>query len=237
MGGRRLAFLAGLVLAVSWEAHALFSTAAPIRAVGKKPFVVSDFGRGVPIGQTFRMLSDGLDAADVRFISDEVTLLAVKCRLLEAGGRVPGHWSAVRDWTATIRLPRGSSWHRFTFDPVVPSFNRIYQFQVQQIDARAAPPNNAGERPAVGVVGSIDDSLRDGNIVVGETQMVDRDLFFEARAADSTFAEFRRHAQTQLPKPLRSAAAQLTLLAIYNGCLAVFAFHMLVQEPANNGAS
>lgn len=230
LGGRRIAFLVGLVLAVSWEAHALFSPVARIRAAGQKPFVVTDFGGGVPVGQTFRMPSDGLDAVGVRFFSDQDTLLSLRCRLLAFDASFPGHWFPVYDWTAMIRLPHGSSRHRFSFGPVVPSINQIYQFQVEEIDARMAKPRHPGKRPSVGVMGSIDDSLPDGNIVVGRAQVPDRDLFFEAHAADSVFAEFRRHALTQLPKPLRTRTAQLILLAIYNCVLAAFAFHMLIRE-------
>jgi hypothetical protein len=227
----RVAFFVGLVVAVSWEAHTLFSPAIRIRAAGQKPFVVTDFGRGVPVGQTFRMLSDGLDAVDVRFFSDEETLLSVRCRLLGWTDDLPEHWSPLSDRTAMVRLPRGSSWQRFAFSPVVPSINRVYQFQVEQIDARVARPRNPGERPSVGVMGSIDDSLESGNLVVGRTQVTDRDLFFEAHAADSVFAEFRRQANPPLPKLLRSAVLQLTVLAVYNGALAVFVFHMLIPPP------
>jgi hypothetical protein len=233
----RVAFLVGLVLAVSWEAHVLFSPAASIRAAGRKPFVVTDFGRGVPVGQTFVMLSDGLDAVDVQFFSDEETLLSLRCRLLGWVGDSPNHWFPLYDWTAMVRLPRGPSWHRFTFKPVVPSINQSYQFQVEQVDARVASPRDSSRRPSVGVMGSIDDSLKEGNIVLGGAQVIDRDLFFEAHAADSVFAEFRRHARTQLPRPLRSRTAQLTLLGIYNCALAVFAFHLLIGEPKKDEES
>lgn len=229
LGGGRVALSVVLGLALSWEAHALFSPAAHVRAAGRRPYVVADFGAGVPVGQTFRMPSDGLDAIDVRFFSDQETLLSLRCRLLGPGDSLPGHWSLVQDWTAMIRLPRGSSWHRFAFAPVVPSSNQVYQFQLERVDARGVIPSGQRERPSVAVMGSIDDSLPDGNLVVGPTQVTNRDLFFEANAADSVFEDFRRHAQTQLPTPLRSVMAQLTLLAAYNGAVAVFAFHMLFR--------
>jgi hypothetical protein len=235
LGGRRIAFFVGLALVAYWEARALFVPSPPLRAAGRKPFVITEFGRGVPTGQSFRMKSDGLDAVDLRFFSDKEVFLRLRCRVL--GNRPSEPWFPVRDWTAAIHLPRGSSWHRFRFAPVVPSFNLIYQFQVEQLEVRAADPRDPGERPSVGLMGSLDDSLpRDGNIILGSTQVTDRDLFFEARAADSTFVDFRRRvdSQTPLPKPLRSMVAQLTLLAIYNGCLTVFAFHMLIREPKND---
>ena len=238
-GGVPIIFFVCLVLAVSWEAHALFSPVVRIRAIGQKPFVVTDFGRGVPVAQTFRMLSDGLDAVDVRLFSDEETLLVLRCQLLGWNEHSLDHWFPLYDWRASVRLPRGASWHRFSFTPVVPSFNRIYQFQVEQLDARPARLNGAGEslRPSVGIMGSIDDSLKEGNIILGRTQVTERDLFFEAHAADSAFDEFGRHARTQLPKPLRSAAVQLTLLAIYNSFLAVFAFHMLIPSSRDADGS
>lgn len=232
----RVAFLVGLVLAVSWEAHALFSPVARIRAAVRRPFVVTDFGRGVPVGQTFSMSSDGLEAVDVRFFSDVETLLAVRCRLLGVGDS-SNHWVPLYDWTEQVRLPRGPSWRRFTFKPVVPSINQIYLFQMEQIDARVATPREPGRRPSVGVMGSIDDSRKDGNLILGDAQVVDRDLFFEAYADDSVFAEFRRHANPPLPKPLRSAVLQLTLLAGYNCVLAVFAFHMLIGERTKDEES
>ncbi len=67
----------------------------------------------------------------------------------------------------------------------------IYQFQVQQIEARAPGRNERGPRPSVGVLASLDDSLKDGSLIVGRLQATDRDLFFEAHSDDSAFADLR----------------------------------------------
>lgn len=106
---------------------------------------------------------------------------------------------------------------------MIPSDRRVYQFRVQRIEARAERP---GDRPTMGLVGSADDSLKDGNIVDGPTQVVDQDLYFEARADDSAWSTFRRDVSPRLPERLRSMPVQLTILGIYNLALAVVLYAM-----------
>jgi hypothetical protein len=223
----RIAFFLLLVLAVVWEVLHLFGPETRIRVSGEKPFVVTEFASGVPVGQTFRAMSNGLDGVDLQFSADRPTSLRLTCRLLTWGDYTPGNWAPLYEWTETRRLPRGNSRQHFVFRPVVPSVRQIYQFQVQQIEAQPldAP---AGERATAGPMASLHESPKDGNVILGTVQMIDRHLWYEVHAADSVFDHFRRYINPQLPKWLRRPAVQVTLLAFYNVVLAVFAFHMLV---------
>ena len=44
-------------------------------AVGRDPFIAQELGATTPIGQTFRMPSDGLYAVDLQFSTDRPTSL------------------------------------------------------------------------------------------------------------------------------------------------------------------
>ena len=227
----RVAYGLLLLVGVAWEVNLLFVPATRVRAAGRMPFDITNLADGAPVGQTFRMLSDGLQSVDLQFSVDRPTSLLLRCRLLVGRDYSQDGWAVVYQWTQTVELAAGRQWRRFSFAPVSESRTQVYQFQVQQIEARAVQANAGGARPRVSVIGSVDDALKDGNIVVGRFQWVDRDLLFQAYGADSAIDVFRLRNNLALPKPLRNRRVQITLLATYTLALAVFAFYMLVQLP------
>ncbi|MBI3493580.1 MAG: O-antigen ligase family protein [Acidobacteria bacterium] len=115
----RIAFYAMLAFGLACEAQALFVATPPIRAAGTKPYIVDDFGAGAPIGQTFRMMSDGLASVRLQFFASRPETLLVKCRLLAWADYVK--WVPLYEWSATVDLPSGPRWHEFQFPPVIPS--------------------------------------------------------------------------------------------------------------------
>ena len=221
----RAVFGAALVFALVWAARGLFVPSVRVRAEGGRPYLLDSFGAGATIGQTFRILNDGLSSAQVRFSSERAGSIAVRCRLL-TWSEPTGGWTTLYEWTDAVDLPAGAVWRTFRFPPVVPSDRKVYQFQIQ----RVATPDRA-DMP-VALVASIDDVLGDGNIVADREQIVDKDLYFRADAtADVVFDEFRRRIDPQLPRPLRRLSLQLALLALYACAMSVLAFHLIVRDP------
>jgi hypothetical protein len=228
----RLAFWLVVLIGVAWEAQALFMVSDPVRAAGARPFIVDDFGAGAAVGQTFRMPQDGLESIRLRFFADRPTRLDVRCKLLTwggGGGRDP--WAGFYEWTATVDLPRGNSWQRFRFTPVAASQAVVFQFRVQKLKAQALESDASGSIPRLGLVGSLDDSLKDGNVIDGSTQITDQDLFFEAQADDSAFSTFRRNANARLPAPLRSKGLQFAILTAFNLAFAGYLYELFVAGP------
>ena len=216
-----------------WEVRVLFWPVVTVRAAGAERYDIMEFSAGAPVGQTFRALTDGLDTAIVEFSADRPAALVVQYRLMGwAPAKMDDHWAAVIEGTETVSLSAGRNRHAFRFKGIADSNRQVYQFQVQQVEARAA--DGSGAPVTIAVVGSTDGTLDDGNLIVARDQIVDRDLVFQARGADSRFDDFRMRVTPQLPRALRPAAVQWTaallLLALYNWAVAVFAYHLLRDD-------
>ncbi len=227
----RLTFVLVVGAVLAYEAQTMFSPSSGIRAAGQRPYVIRDFASGEPVGQTFQILDEALESVDVQLLTERPASIDIACRLLVFAPYVPndgsGQWAAIYEWRTTFQLPRGRSWHHFTFKPILPSLQQVYQFQVEQLDVRSLDPKQPG-RPAVGVVASEEDSLKEGNIIIGKQQVIDRDLFFGAHTA-SVFTQFRLRANPSLPRPLRSRGVQVGIVVVYNWARAVLVFHSIIR--------
>lgn len=232
-----LLFLFVLALLLFVETMILFGPTSSTRGAGRSPYVIELVAGGERIGQSFRILDDGLQSADVIFVSSTPASLVLTCRLLVADSHAlnngTGAWRVVNTWTTTVRLPRGKSRHGFSFRPIFPSEKQIYQFQVEELDLRPLDPLDPVP-PLVGLLATKDNSLEEGNVVIGQHQLADRDLFFQAQTA-SVFTTFRLRANPLLPRALRSVGVQLVALALYNAVLAVFGFQMILGSSAQDG--
>ncbi|MBI3491985.1 MAG: hypothetical protein HY047_09420 [Acidobacteria bacterium] len=231
-----LAFVATITAAVGVEAFVLFTPTSEVRADGQRLYV-APLASGEPVGQTFRLPMDGLESVDLQFSSSAPAAIGLVCRLLGwADLRLSdgsGRWAVIYEWKTTLKLSRGRSGHRFTFKPIDPSSNLVYQFQVQQLNVRSLD-SGAGV-PAVGLMASEDDAWKGGNLIFGREQIVDRDLFFQARTA-SEFAMAHLRAGPNLPLKLRPVGLQLALLALLNVALAAFAYELIISGPERSQA-
>jgi hypothetical protein len=155
------------VAALYLEASAIFRPTSAVLATGPA-YVIEDFARGEPVGQTFRIPDDGLVSVGVQLWADRPASIDIAWRLVGTaqGASNDGSraWAPAYEMTAPLRLPRGRSAHYFTFNPIIPSARRVYQFQIQQLAVRSLDPTQPG-RPTVGVVASRDDALPEGNVV------------------------------------------------------------------------
>lgn len=229
MARRALAAAIVIVTAVV-EAWALFIPSSPIEAHGVRSWTVDQFGSGAPVGETFRALATDLSEVRLQFASNVPARVALQCRLMTFTGIQPDPWGSLYAWKTTMDLPQGASWQRFRFEPVPRSDNVIYLFRVQLLDYQAARPGDP--KPSVRLLGSLDNALREGNVIAGPEQILDRDLMFEAHYDNSAFARFHRDAQRSLPRSLRPLAVQLALLALYNAVFGVYIVTMVAGSRA-----
>jgi hypothetical protein len=226
-------FALAVAAALAWQIYALFFPLVTVRAEGKQTYEIKEFAAGADVGQTFRAPTDGLNAATVEFSTDRAASLVVRYRLMGwAPAKLDDHWATIMEATETLSLSPGSNRHRFRFKTIADSYHQVYQFQVRQIEARAA--DGSPSAPTIGVMASTDDALEDGNLILDKAQLIDRDLLFEAKGADSRFEDFQLHANPQLPRTLRQPVVQWTLclifLATYNWALAIYSYQLLVRQ-------
>ena len=224
-----------VVVAVAAQAYALFVPLMTVRAAGKQIYEIKEFANGAVVGQTLRAPTDGLHSATVEFSSDRPATLVVRWRLMGwASAKMDDPWAAIMESTETLPLKQGTNRQTFRFKPIADSYHQVYQFQVQQVEARPAE-GQASAAPGVSVMASTDDALEEGNLILDKAQIIDRDLLFEARGADSRFEDLQLHVNPLLPRGLRPPAVQwalcLLLLAGYNWALAVLAWHVLGPPP------
>jgi hypothetical protein len=224
------AFLLAAVVAVAFEGVLVFRQPPPVRAEGSRTYVLTDLQNGTALGETFRPQTNGLDSVSLVFTAGEPSSLRLDCRLLTWDVSVNGNWATVHAWTETFRVKAEPEWHRFDFPPVADSDRKVYQFQIRQL-AASAGETTPGHPAAVGVFGSLDDAMATGNLIVGQEQVTDRDLYFMATARDSAFDRFRRYTEPNMPRVLRPVFLQLSVLAVLNLGILMFAYQMIVSGP------
>src|SRR5882762_6894552 len=114
---RRVACVVGVVAVLTWQAVVLLTPTSSIRAVGKPAYAIDALSSGQRVGQTFRILEDGLDSVSVQLSSDRTAAIDVVWRLLTPARQATGDgaeaWAAMYQGTATRYLPRGRSRHDF----------------------------------------------------------------------------------------------------------------------------
>jgi hypothetical protein len=228
--------LFGVVVAAGlvYESTVLFWPSSTLRAAGVKPYVINDLAKGDRVGQTFRSPEDDVDAVDVELSTERAAEIDLTFRLLGWTPSKPDdQWLPIYESREIIRLPNGTSWHHFAFRPLLRSEKQIYQWQLQQNGVRSRDDNPAP--PTVGVVASDDGALTDGNVVISGLQLPDRDLMYAAYTANE-FDRFRIRANPNLPRPVRAASVQLSLLALYNVAVIVFAYELLHGRREKCGA-
>jgi hypothetical protein len=212
----------------------LFAPSPRIEAHGRKEILFDRFADGTPVGQTFRMLSDGLNDVDLQFATDRPASVAIRYQLM-TWNEFAGGWRILYQKLATHGLPAGRTWLRFEFPPVVPSDRKVFLFQVEQIDVHPLDEAAAAGPLQVRLVGFEDEALKEGNAIVGQRQVVDRDLAFSAGSSDSAFAHYARGINRYLPHRLQKPGVQLLILAGYSVLLAAFAYQMVFTASARRG--
>jgi hypothetical protein len=216
-----------LVAGVAVRAAVVLTTPTPaIESRGRKTILFGNFADGAPIGQTFRMLSDGLNAVEVQLASEIAAAVTIRYRLM-GWDAYAGGWTALYQHVAARDLPAGRSWQRFEFPPILASDRKVFFFQIQQMDAHAIDSAASAPPPKIAVVGFEDDAIEDGNLILGREQLPDRDLAFRAGSADSPFARYARGINRYLPDALQRPRIQWIVLAMYGLTLAVFAYLMV----------
>jgi O-antigen ligase len=215
---RNLAAIGAVCLLFACELYGLFgSDTAALRAAGRKPMEIREFGGGVPIDQTFAMTVDGLRSIRVQVSSDRRISVRVGGELFQRTGGPGGPFEWRSASTITVNQGAGRTWHTFNFPPVAGSANGAFKFRLQLLGPIPT------DHPEVGLMASFDDAVPAGTLAIGGREQWG-DLGFEASGDRKTvYDAFRRHTDASLPAPLRALPIQLGLLFAYNCALVMFA--------------
>lgn len=217
-----------IVTGFIWETLTLFVPSSPIRAAGRQLMVVDEFPSGISVGQTFRASADAIDWVRLQFSSDQPAEVQLRCWLSTASNNAVAPWAEIVNWTTSVRLPAGRSWHQFDFPPVLRSEKKIYEFRIRILAARS--DGTGAAQPLVALVGSRDSSLVEGNLVAGSDPRLSQDLLFQAGFSDDLFSDLRRDIITHLPRWLRNSIVQLVILGVYNLAFVIFVGALLLER-------
>jgi hypothetical protein len=224
---RKFALAAVFVVALGLEVYTLgFHKTSHVEAKGAHQTLVREFGMRVPIGQTFTMRSDGLQAVRVLFWS------AARCELTfdwmlseqQASGTllsIVGHRRQLGDLS-------GYRWDTLSFPAIPKSAGKTYKLDVRVSDVQAPIGQ---ELPATAIVASLDNSLRPGFLTVGSRERWG-DLEFDTRAAgDTLLGRFLLITRPTLPAALQSIPVLGAIFLMYHLCLAAFLIHFAPVGP------
>jgi len=189
-----------------------------VAALGPHRVVLSEFGAGTAISQTFTMPSDGFRALRLLLSAPDRTDVAFAWSISEE--RNPNAFDLVAHGRATPRVT-GNTWETIAFAPIVRSATKTYRLDVQRVDVPPGADGSGRSRAAVGLAAALDHVPHEW-LKVGDR---DRwgELVFETEAAgDTILGRFMLLTVPSLPAPLRHPVTLWGLFGLYNLTLAAF---------------
>jgi hypothetical protein len=154
-----------------------------IDAIGQRPTLVSEFGAGVPVAQSFLVPGDGLHSMTVSISSDQAAVIVFEFSLIRRG--VLSDWpdEPIIKRQIQMSVPAGITRETIDFPPVSRSKDRTFvaTFTLSDVMRRGSTASD----PHVALSAWSDDAFRGGSLKVGA---VDRwgDLAFSAQVDPPT---------------------------------------------------
>jgi hypothetical protein len=237
----RLAFGAVCVVLALYEAWTFFLREAPAVSIeGNHRRDVDEFGRGVPVSQTFVMIGNGLRGIDVRFDADTPATLLVRCELAQIA--TPGVTEPLvsREWFENVKRVSGTEWRRLSFPAIASSNGRSFVLRLQVIRAVVADGDPAArmrlpaDAPPVAIVASKENIVGGGMLSISERPQ-NGSLFLRAFTTTRTaYSRFRADVAPTLPGALKNPIVELAILIGYQWALLAVIFSVLTG--ADGGA-
>lgn len=198
-----------------------------INAVGQKPTLVSEFGAGVPVSQSFVPHRDGLHSMTVSISSDQAAVIGFEFALIRKGQ--PADWpdEPILKRLVQMSVPAGVTRQTIDFPPVSRSKDRTFvaTFTMSDVMRRGS---TAGD-PHVALAAWADDAVRGAALKVG-TEDRWGDLAFSAQVDPPT--RMQRLADSlnlALAPTLHLGRASLIGLAAVYGVLLAFVCYVGVS--------
>jgi hypothetical protein len=136
-----------------------------INAVGERSTLVTEFGAGVPVSQSFTVRRDGLHSISVSISSDQAAVIGFEFALIRKG--VVADWpdEPIMKRLVQMSVPAGITRQTIDFPPVSRSKDRTFvaTFTVSDVMRRGSTASD----PRVALTAWADDAFRGGALKVG----------------------------------------------------------------------
>lgn len=207
---------------------------------GHHPRFADEFGQGARVSQAFRMVGNGLTAFDVRFSTDRLLTLLIRCELAQIAipeSREEPREAVVHTWFVTIKRVSGVEWRRITFPPEEHSHARVYVVRLQLINAAPVEDGTAAQvrhepppdrRPRVALVVSKDNVLGGGTLWIADRRQVGSLSLRVLTHARTAYEQFRAVVTPALPSALRSMGLVVIVAIVYQGALLTVVYALLI---------
>jgi len=188
-----------------------------INALGEKPTLVTEFGAGGPVSQSFTVHRDGLHAMTISISSDQAAVIGFEFALIRKGQLADWPDEPILKRLVQMSVPAGVTRQTIDFPPVSRSKDRTFvaTFTMSDVMRRGSTADD----PHVALTAWADDAVRGGSLKVG-TEDRWGDLAFSAQVDPPT--HLRRLADSlnlALALPLHLGRTSLIGLAAAYGML------------------
>jgi len=154
-----------------------------INAVGEKTTLVTEFGAGVPISQSFTVRRDGLHSMTVSISSDRAAVIGFEFALIRKGQLADWPDEPIAKRLVQMSVPAGVTSQTIDFPPVSRSRDRSFVATFTMSDVMRRGSTAAD--PHVALAAWADDAVRGGALKVG-TEDRWGDLAFSAQVDPPT---------------------------------------------------
>src|SRR5262245_12497298 len=135
-----------------------------VDAIGKKPTLVSEFGAGMPISQSFTTQRDGLHSITVAISSDQAADLAFEMSLVRKGALADWPDEPITKQIVKVSVPKGVTRETIDFPTVTRSKDRTFVAIFTLSDVK--PHDGLPTPPHIALAGWPDDGARGASLQV-----------------------------------------------------------------------
>lgn len=194
------------------------------RIIGARAYRVAEFSQQQPISQAFLMLGNGLNAIDVRLVSDAAAVVTFRWTL-SRGSRDAPPVAAVAVGEQSVRLGIDSpQWVRLPVTRDGSSHNRWYTIELQLVDAQGG---SAAAPPHIAVMATSDNPDRGGVLWVGDKRQPGSMMMRANWESATVYRRFVTEGVPHLPRLLREPIAQALVVVVIHWAFAVYALSLL----------
>jgi hypothetical protein len=188
-----------------------------LNAVGEKPTLVTEFGAGVPVSQSFTPHRDGLHSMTVSISSDQAAVIGFEFALIRKGQLADWPDEPIVKRLVQMSVPSGVMRQTIDFPPVSRSKERTFVATFTMSDVMRRGSTAAD--PHVALAAWADDAVRGAGLKVG-TEDRWGDLVFSAQVDPPTrLQRLTDSLNLALPPAFHLGRASLIVLAAAYGML------------------
>jgi hypothetical protein len=200
-----------------------------VDAVGQKPTLVTEFGAGVPVSQSFTVLRDGLHAITIAISSDQPAVIGFQFALIRKGPIAGWPDEPIMKRLVQMSVPAGVTKETIDFPPVSRSKDRTFVATLTASDVMRR--GSTASDPRIALLAWADDAFRGGALRVGSD---DRwgDLAFSAQVdPPRRLQRLRDSLDTALAPALQPGRATIVVMGAFYAALLGVVCYLGLRPP------